>query len=580
MDPRWTCVGLRIVGLAATVAATGACAAGNESASPQPCSVSISVTPVSPVATVDEVRASAVVHDADGVYDYAWRVEFDGMTVAHADAQADGSAIEFAPLEPGIYRVTLNVSAASSCPRAEATINVRDPDGGEDELRVLFVPPPSIAPPSSRIYRLAAGADFALGPVVLEPGVAVNGSVTSGGVGVPAYLKLEPIGMTGAPVEVFAGASGAFTALVHNQMHDALVIPSGNVIPPHRVSWGPSAPAITLTAGTAISGSVVANGAPVANAKVLLVLDGVPTTLGTTAADGTFSVRSSRSTAMTTRVVVTPPMSSGRPRLEAEGTLDVTQLVRIAFLDDTRDVGGVQVRRGGAPLANARVSIVGTIAQAATVTSGQNGAALATGIVRVQATTNGNGMLPAALAPAVPLQLVAQLDTPALDYGIAAFDLTGTPASSVSIPAMATKTVSVGTPALEGVRLAIVPTGSLALAGIPVVEQSTSATGVSVSLAPSAGYDLVWTDPARRAGHLIVRGVSSLGLGSSYALPQAIDLTGTLSVTGNPNRLAGAAVQVFCTGCGSDPHAARPLAEAVSDDAGAFVLALPDPGAM
>jgi signal transduction histidine kinase len=64
-----------------------------------------------------------------------------------------------------------------------------------------------------------------------------------------------------------------------------------------------------------------------------------------------------------------------------------------------------------------------------------------------------------------------------------------------------------------------------------------------------------------------------------FELPAALQVAGTLSITGNPNKLVGAAIQILCSGCnGLDRD--RPLAEAASDQLGGFRLAVPDPGSM
>ena len=68
-------------------------------------------------------------------------------------------------------------------------------------------------------------------------------------------------------------------------------------------------------------------------------------------------------------------------------------------------------------------------------------------------------------------------------------------------------------------------------------------------------------------------------LDASYQLPPALHITGTLSVTGNPNRIQGAIVQILCDDCAGLARE-RPIAEGVTDQFGVFSVAVPDPGTM
>ena len=97
---------------------------------------------------------------------------------------------------------------------------------------------------------------------------------------------------------------------------------------------------------------------------------------------------------------------------------------------------------------------------------------------------------------------------------------------------------------------------------------------------PSGGrFDAQWSDPAARAGSQLYADVAAADLQAVFALPPALHVTGTLSVTGNPNKIVGASVQILCKDCNALDRV-RPLAEVASDQLGEFTLAVPDPGAL
>jgi len=570
-----------VIALAFAVAlAAAGCAESADGAEPGTCSVALAFTPAMPVATPGaKVRVNALVSGVGGVLDYAWTVHRGGAAVDFEEALANGSAIEFLAEDPDVYDVTLDVWAPTgSCPRAREEIAVLDPNGNLLEVRLHVVPPADAgAPPTTRRLRLVGGTDYPVGPVVLDPGVLVTRSVQSGGTGVPAYLRFSPAGMDEASVEAFSAATGAFTVRVHDTTHEVLVIPSDPGLAPRRVTWSPSQPTISVDAGTEITGAVHHGTSPIAGAKVQLMLDGVPSTVGTTGADGAFVVRGTYAAGAPVKVVVTPPAGSGLPRLEADGALDVARPIAIAYASAIalRDVGGTAIRRGPSALPGARVTLVGELASIGTVTAGVT--ATARGHVRIPLTADAGGVLPAALAPAGPLEAV--IVAGAADVAVSAFDLGPSVPSMLDAPAMLTQTTTVlGSEPLAGVRLSLIPTGALAAAGIPASDVVSDETGaLRAKLAAGGTYDLVWTDPAGRVGQHIAREVASLD--ASYVLPPALRITGTLSVTGNPNRIQGAAVTILCDACtGLDRE--RPIAEGASDHLGVFSLAVPDPGTM
>lgn len=573
--------------LFALLAVTTGCAGSADSPGDY-CDVSLGFTPSMPYAgPAGEITVTATVTDAPGVLVYNWRVSFGGGDVDHQNAAGNNSAIRFTALDPGVYDVTLDVAAPSAqCPQKNQRITVFDGSGMTKDVRLHVIPPYDLdVPPMEKLIRIYGGTDYALGPVVLDPGIQVSGLVrTAGNVGVPAYMTFAPDGMTGAVIETFSSSTGAFDLTVLNQDHDVLVIPSVPGFAPRRFAWSPTSPNLTVDAGTLISGVVRHGITPLAGAKVQLTIAGVPTTLATTAGDGSFSVRGVPVTGVPVKVEVTPAAASGLPRLEAQAPFDVSGPVNVTYNAglSTRNVGGTTVRRGGAPLANRKVTLVGALAAIGNVQAGVTGNA--SGFARIVLSTDGGGALPAVLAPAGPLSAVVAVDVtdPSVpDLAVTAFDLSNTVPATIDAVAMRPfSTQALGQVVLSGVRVDLVPVGALALAGTPTLQLTGDSSGrVSTQIAAGGVYDVVFSDPQGRSGQRIVSDVMWTNVGANYLMDPAVEISGTLSVTGNPNRIFGASVQILCATCtGLDRD--RPVAEVASDQAGDFALAVPDPGTM
>jgi len=560
------------------------CAGNIEGGDDDGCRVSLGFTPSMPYSgPAGEITVTAGVQNTTGVLAYTWDVTYVGGSVPFTNAAANNSAIRFTALDPGTYTVTLDVDAPSkTCNQETQRINVLDPTGMLVDVRLHVTAPFDLdVPPIDRMIRVNGGADYDLGAVVLEPGIPATGMVrTSGGTGVPAYMRISPLGMAGAITETFSNASGIYDVTLLNQPHDVLVIPSSPTLAPQKFSWISSTTSFTVSAGTAITGTVRHGVTPVSGAKVQLTIGGVPTTLGTTAGDGSFTVRGIATAGAMVKVEVTAPAASGLPRLESTAQFSVTGPIDILYSStlQTRNIGGTEVRRGGALLGNKKVVLVGALSSIGNVTAGVTGNA--SGFARVTTTTNGSGVLPSLLAPAGPLSaVVTVLDS---DLAVTAFNTSAAVPALIDAPIMkpfATKGIG-QSPALDGIRLDLVPVDALALAGAPTLQlMSDSAGQFASSIADGGTYDAVFSDPQGRQGQRIVTDRTATSFASSYDLPPAVSVSGTLSVTGNPNKLRGAAVTILCATC-SGLGRERPIAETASDQAGDFVLAVPDPGTM
>jgi hypothetical protein len=460
------------------------------------------------------------------------------------------------------------------------------------QVRLRVMPPLGVdVPPMERIIDLPSAPTYALGTLSLDPGTIANGSV-----GMAAYIRFIPSGQPEAVVETYADADGNFMARVQLAPHHLLIVPTDPAYPPQMFadnSLG-GGEVYTLSTGVAISGSVRRpNGTPLANAKVQLFQNDtsgltVPSTIGTSAADGTFTLRSFSAAGTNARVVVTPPVGSGLPRLETSSQgFNFTNAITVNYGASllTRNVGGTTVNRGGA-LANAKVTVVGTIPfnTAGTIVAGAT--AVANGYVRIPMTANGSGVLPSTLVPAGDLFAVVEPANTPGDSAVVPFDTTSAVPAAINAPAMipfsSTVRLNDQTP-LGGVRFEIVPTGALGMAGVgPTLVTANEAGVITGAMASGAIYKTYVSDPSRRASPnfypmLDAQTIQTLPI---TLLPSLV-ITGTLQIQGQTNRIDGAAVQVYCNtdelvlcdGIERD----RPLGEDASSAQGTFELAVTRP---
>jgi hypothetical protein len=547
------------------------------------CRVALTVNPESPVAGPSTtVRVTAQVLDAAGVLGYDWRVHRDGTRIEIRPAQPDGSQIDFdAPLA-GTYQIFLDITGSLvPCPTTGRPVVVALAGAVREVVRLRVVPPGGTAPVHEQLRDITGGVTADFGFVGIEAGRLVSATVRGPAGVIPAYLRFAPPGAPDAIVETFADAAGMVSTRLLAQPHDVLVIPSVPGVAPGRITgWSPgTGPGrIDLGAGATVTGTVRdPASAPLAGATVTLSVDGVPSTIAITASDGTFELRAATGTTMI--VEVTPPVTSGLPRLSATSQSAPGALaIRYAANLVRRNLVGMAVQRQGAPVARARLMVVGTMTEAGTVTSGTSPPVPATGEVRIAAIADAAGALTSTLVPAAALSAVVTVGDG--DLAVAALDTSDGVPATIDAPPMLPIAPLVQGPGgnnLPGALLELVPLGALAMAGVPVVHVTVGGNGkASTSLAAGGRYDLRFHDPRRRAAQLVVADRSTATVETAYRLRKGLVVTGTL-LLGGTQPLGNALVQILCDECNGVARA-KPVAEAVSDAAGGFVLVVPDPG--
>lgn len=516
---------------------------------------------------------------------YAWQVQFDGAPIDF-QRSADGAAIDVAVERPGVYILGLHIA---DCTPAFVPVNVEAPGARIQTVRLQVVPPLGVAVPPLELFRdVKGGADVDLGAISALSGRLIQAVVLGpAGGGVPAYLQFSPAGAPDAIIEAFSDASGiaGVQLLPGPGPYTVLVVPSVAGLAPRRVlNWSPGA-VLRVDAGATVSGTVVGPGvsgpadAPLAGATVRLVSDGVPSTLAVTAVDGRFALHAVPGGSVT--VEVTPPDDSGLPRLSATAGFALGAPVEVRYAANLGrvDLAGTVVRRKGAAVAGARVVVVGGLVTAGAVTAGV--LAIATGQVRIAATANAAGALPRTLVPSAALSAVIEV-APG-DRAVTPLDTTGGAPATLDAPAMQLITTAVtamtdgNAGGLPGALIDLVPTGALAMAAAPMLRLVAGDAGALAAALPSGGhYQLRFQDPQGRGAPLVVADRAITAIASSYVLPVAIRIQGTLQRDGKL-ALPGASVQLMCSVC-AGLDAALPLAEAASDATGRFTLTVPDPG--
>lgn len=547
---------------------------GGADAGDQACATGILYAPIDPVAADDtRVRVEARVDNAPGVLPIRWTV-LRGATQIPFEVSSEGRVATFAAPIAATYDVFMDVLVSDPfCPQAHVGVEVKTPGAGQAAMRLHVVAPAAEQrPPYDARVIVDGGATDTLPDVVVAAGDPASGTVLGDGAPVAAYLKFLPETGEAGFVEAFAGPSGSYAAVLRPEHHRVLVVPLSSSLAPRIVDWQPGVTELAVDGGTAIAGVVRDGaGAALAGAKVQLVIDGVRSTLDTTAGDGSFTVHAVPVPGATVTIEVTPPADRGLPRLVATSTtFALDQPLAIQFADlGIREVAGAVVRRGGAAVGGARVSILGTIADAGTI-----GGVAATGEVRIVAEADASGVLATTRAPAVALTAV--IEAAAGDFAVRALDLAAGAPPTIDAPAMIQVATTIRDPADQPVPHAVleaIPRDALQLAGAPPLRVVADADGaIATRLAAGGAYDLRLSDPANRSALRTVSGAAA-PLPATLALAPATQVT--VRVVGD-NPIRGAVVQLRCADC-TGVDASRAIAEGVTGIDGRVTLAAPAP---
>lgn len=557
---------------------------GGVSGDAAPPACAIAFDPFDPVASpILPIRAYTNLVDTQGVLTFTWSVTFNTTPIQYTQEASNNSQIGFLAPTAGAYVVTVNVTGPTPCYDSKV-LTVTAPGANADVFRLRTVPSPSLAPPQETFIQVKGGGDINRA-IALDSGISVSGLVKNSmtNAGVPAYLKFMPTSMPTAYSELFSASSGLYSLRLLPLNHDVLVVPQVAGLAPRLVPWTavPMTMELIVRPGTVVTGTVRGpSGVGFGGAKVQLYAGNVPSTLTTTAADGSFSVRTDFPTGTTNITVkVTPGPTSGLPRLEATSTFNLGQPINVSYAASlaTCDLANTPVRRGATNQPNAQVTVVGSLATVAGTIAGVN----ATNTVVASATADGTGKLPSLLVPRGALTAVTKLSM--TDHAASALDTSTCSVTSIDAPAMTTINGTTTNPAMTaigGIRIEAEPTGMLALAGVPPIQITSAASGTfALPLAGGGRYNVRFADPQQRVAPLVVNDVTPLGVPTNAQLLKALTISGEVSVVNSANPVIGASVQLLCAAC-SGLDITRPIAETATDTVSRYRLAVPDPGTM
>jgi hypothetical protein len=537
---------------------------------------------------------------------FLWDVRLlDGTPVPYTPQAPDEHRITIEATSPGVYHVSLEGSMdGAPCTPTSEPVTVA-PDGASlIPYRLRFVPAPGqSAVIHERTETITTGVDNYIGRITLPGGIPVSGQIrTAAGDPVPAYVRATR--SDAMPVETFADSSGSFSMRLDSASYDVLVVPlavsgSSALAPvrfpaqPISTVWSFSLPAARLATGT-----VVGPDGPLAGARVALQIDGAPAAVAITDAGGAFVVPVSPGSAAA--LLVVPPSEIGLPWLElAESPALAAALaagtpLTIAFDDALRvhPVAPTARDAGGASLAGVRatwiaraIALPGDRAAGTVTAAGPDPLTLPlTGALRVTATSRPDGAWPALRLPEATYDVVLEPadDTTAGGVTVLLASVDGEStidALTLAQPALVHgRALDAAGEALGAIQVTASPRGLLAPSPAAGASTTTAADGTfTLALAPGAEYELGFDSPARSHGRASMSvptppAGQSLDL-PSVTLPAAVRLIGDVAIASGIGGAAGVTVLLSCLDC----DFATPLAEAVTDSTGAFVLAVPVP---
>ena len=378
-----------------------------------------------------------------------------------------------------------------------------------------------------------------------------------------------------------ATASGNAAVRLVSGLYDVLVVPTSAALAPRLVqAWDPLTGALTVDAGTLLTGSVLdAAGGAVEGARVSVLAAGVPSTVGTTDATGAFSLRW-RDGATVEALTVVPGPGSDLPRLDAQLELGALAAITVRHAAvPTSDVGNTLVRVGGSSAPSTDVLISLSLPSSGTVRDGATVLAQATGSHRRTLRTDASGRLPAARfvdgAGAAFITTTGPGATAALTLPLAG------PIDGAAAVAVTGHVRRSGGADRSGARVRAVLTGPLSHPDAPVPVATAGSDGrFSILLAAGAPYTLAISDPtyddAGLTRSLSAAAVEDLG---DLDLEAALSLSGEVRAMGQTVGARAVGIAALCqvSTC-AGVERSRPLGEAVSDPGGRFVIAVPDPG--
>jgi hypothetical protein len=312
----------------------GAGGSGPPAADPQaPCTVTL--VPVAPPRLLDllagpnaRLRLQATVSgpSAPAQPTFTWKALLDDAAPIETTKVGAGDTAEVPLRSPGRYRVEVSVTPTCG---AAVTATASIPDLRTVTYWVRITPPKDKGPTQEMPIQVG-GSNKLTKDIVLQRGYQVSiDPKDADGVAIPSFIRVSSR-QSSVRFEWNNDSTRKFLAdLDHRHLYDVLVVPSRAGYAPALIGGrSPSelrAENFMLDAGVTVRGTVRAGptpGAPLPGARVLLRAGALPSTIGTSGADGGFELRAR---AASFEAVVLPPPDSGLPeaRLPAGELLSI-----------------------------------------------------------------------------------------------------------------------------------------------------------------------------------------------------------------------------------------------------------------
>jgi hypothetical protein len=524
-----------------------------------------------------------------------WRIELGSKVLSPTAGQGTLTA-QLDVTEPGEYWFYFDNGFDCS---VSAPYSVNAADGIPATYTFRVSPPVGAGAPMKDFSEtIHGGTQPGLRILALDPGIPISSVLTTASAQ-PVAGEVRFIATSGPDAIATASRAapvGQFTLFVSAAAHyRPLLIPFDQTLAPmifatddsgmnlaNLVTTSKSSPFV-VDAGATVSGSVTGTSGPL-QANVVLHAGPVPSSVGTTLADGSFTLHAQpmagpfdvEVSALGWPTVTLPGVS-----VPAAGAS-----LQIAYATPRFTVGGSVASSKGTPLVGAHVTIQSRaghdLANVATIAVGGNAAVAVAGRVNQVVTTLAGGALPPMALPAGDYDLLIDPAgaTPASSGdGLTFAQATVNGAATWSLK-LAPKVMLMGTVVdsatppqpVAGAKIVAVESGGFAPAFTTSSSSDPAQLGrFSLLVDSGVGIDLMVDPPAASHGlanadvHL-PRGTTSttVVLDPGFAVPAKVTLNGSA--------IRGALVQVLA------PDGSAPAPSRVTDSSGRVTVYVPDPG--
>jgi hypothetical protein len=472
--------------------------------------------------------------------------------------------------QPGAY--IFRVTFPGALCEGEKSVTLNAPNAASEQYRFRVSPPTALGIPQQ---------DIAVTVVGHTPSSAVDLALTMGdyfqqtlrGPSGPIAGEVRLLASNGAPDALaLAGMNGAFTEYISSTIgYTPLLIPQDSSLAPKLLGNQTGVTLLkglsyTVDAGQSVAGTVRdATNAALPGVKIVLRSGKLPSGVGLSAADGTYSLRAQQGDFVgTIGADGWPELSLPSVTVSSGVTLDVKYLV-------TRSATTATVRDSkGNPVAGARVTARSPLLQnAATVTVGGTPQSVS-GRAKQVAVSASDGT--------VSLQLISGnydvlVEPPAgASDGVTSLSLAASTTWSLALQPKSVLSGQVtdrsGAP-VAGVKVTAFETAGLGAAPFVITKSDGTFT---ILVDAGSPLEVLYEPPAATNLSSLRQVVAAGASQAKAALGPGLRIAG--SVLQGTSKLPSVLIEALCGSCGSD----APIASTLSDATGAYALYLPDPG--